>query len=121
MGKTALSYEEITKEILLDFGVPTELKGYRYLLDAIAAAAKAENILNVKIKDLFAQLATTYGDTVAGVDAAITQAIEETWSRNDIGMLSQFFGYLSTCVEPPDNMEFIIFVADKVQLHKRFS
>lgn len=119
MGKVKQSLEDITKEMLLDFGMPTHLKGYQYLCDAIATAAKKRNVLNVKAKDLYDQLAETYADTVSSVEAAIQQAIDETWTLDNTGTLARYFGYGNDTTTRPGNEEFIVFVADRVQLIRR--
>ena len=119
MGKAKQSLEDITKEMLVDFGMPTHLKGYQYLCVAIATAAKKRNVLNVKVKDLYTQLAETYADTVSNVEAAIRQAIDETWVLDDTGTLAMYFGYGNDTETRPENEAFIIFVADRVQMIRR--
>ena len=107
--------QQKAKNMLTELGVPQHLKGYQYLTEAITEAAGAEEVLNVKVKDLYRQIAKLYGTTVSFVEKAIQQAICATWNLGDRESLSMFFGY-SNDTERPTNSEFIIFLADKVQL-----
>lgn len=118
MNNGKQSLKDIAKEILLDFGVPAELAGYQYLLDAIEATAKAGDTLRINVKDLYHQVATAYNDTDSGVETAIRQAIDKTWDLDSTGSLSMFFGHGRKSTIRPDNREFIVFVADRVQMIK---
>ena len=119
MAKVKKSLEEITREFLLDMGVPAHLKGYLYLTEVIATAAKARNVLKVKCKELYCQVATSDGSDTSSVENAIRQAIDATWDLDDSGSLSMYFGYGNNPTERPGNEEFIIFVADRVQMLKK--
>ena len=118
MNNEKRSLEDIAKEMLLDIGVPAHIKGYQYLTEAIAIVAKAEEILDVKIKDVYRQVAKTYITTSFRVDRAVRHAIEIAWDRGDAESLQSFFGYGDNSKLRPTNSEFIILLADKVQLKK---
>ena len=108
--------QQKAKNMLTELGVPQHLKGYQYLTEAITEAAGAEEVLNVKVKDLYRQIAKLYGTTVSFVEKAIQQAIYATWDLGDREFLSMFLGCGSDTEIRPTNSEFIIFFADKVQL-----
>lgn len=108
--------QKMVKDMLLELGVPAHLKGYQYLTEAITVSSGAEEVLNVKVKGLYRQIAKLYGTTASFVEKAIQQAIYATWDLGDRESLSMFFGYGSDTEIRPTNSEFIIFLADKVQL-----
>lgn len=115
-GKRSL--EDITKEMLLDFGVPAHIKGYQYLTEAITIAAGAEEILTINVKDLYKQVAKLFQTTSSRVERAIRHAVEIVWDRGDTEFLQMIFGYGDNSKLRPTNSEFIILLADKVQLKK---
>ena len=119
MAKVKKSLEDITKEFLLDMDVPAHLKGYQYLTEAISTAAKARNILKVKIPDLYCHVSEIYGSDISFVESAIRQAIDATWDLDTTGTLAMYFGYGKDTTSRPSNEEFIIFVADRVQMLKK--
>lgn len=86
------------------------------MTEAIAIAAKAEEVLDVDVKDVYRQVAKTYGSTPSFVNKAIQQAFEAAWMRNP--ELPQFFGYGDDQTKRPTNAEVIVLLADKVQLTK---
>ena len=119
MNNEKRSLEDLTKEMLLDIGVPIHIKGYQYLAEAITIAAGAEEVLTVKVQDLYAQVAKLFQTTSSRVEIAISHAVEIAWDRGDTEFLQRFFGYGDNSKLRPTNSEFIILLADKVQLKKR--
>ena len=115
-GKRSL--EDIAIELLLNIGTPLHVKGYAYLREAIIIAAGAEEVLTVQVEDLYAQVAKLFRTTPSRVERAIRHAIEITWDRGDVESLQMFFGYKDNSEIRPTNSEFIILLADKVQLKK---
>lgn len=116
MAKVKKSLEDITKEMLLDMGVPAHHKGYQYLTEAIATAAKARSVLKVKVQDLYYQVAEVYGSDTSFVESAIRKAIDAAWDLDTTGSLAMYFGYGKDSTIRPDNAEFIVLVADRVQM-----
>lgn len=108
-----LGLEDITKEILLDVGVPAHIKGYQYLTEAIVIAAKAEDILDVAIEDLYRQVAKVYLTTSMRVERAIRHAVEVARDRAP-DILPQYYGYENDPAKSVTNKEFIDLLAAKV-------
>ena len=98
-------------------GVPAHVKGYQYLREAILLILDDVNLLGAVTKELYPLVADKYGTSASRVERAIRHAIELAWSRGNVDMMVNFFGYtINTEKGKPTNSEFIAMVADKIRL-----
>ena len=111
------NHKEIT-DILYNIGVPTHLKGYRYLQAAIEMCVRDVNVLDSVTKTLYPEIAFEYVTTPTRVERAIRHAIDVCWQRKfqedtrDVDMEEYF---LSNTVKPT-NSEFIASLATKIRM-----
>ncbi len=100
-----------------EIGVPTHIKGYQYLRDAIMMAVEDMNMLNSITKILYPTIAKNHQTTPSRVERAIRHAIEVAWSRGKMDTIDELFGYtVSVGKGKPTNSEFIALIADKIRL-----
>lgn len=98
-----------------DIGVPANIKGYRYLREAIKLAVEDFDRINNMTACIYKPIALADNSTPKRVQKAILQAIEIAWDRGDLDTLQQFFGYtVSNTKGRPTNSEFIALLADKL-------
>ena len=98
-------------------GVPANIKGYRYLREAIKLAVEDLDRINNMTEYIYKPIALADNSTPKRVRTAITRAIEITWDRGDLDTLQRFFGYtVSNTKGKPTNSEFIALLADKLSL-----
>lgn len=98
---------EVTN-ILHQMGVPAHVKGYQYLREAILLILDDVNLLGAVTKELYPLVAEKYGTSASRVERAIRHAIELAWSRGNVDMMVNFFGYtINTEKGKPTNSEFI--------------
>lgn len=108
--------KQITK-MIHDIGVPANIKGYRYLREAIKLAVEDLDRINNMTACIYKPIALTDNSTPKRVRAAIMRAIEIAWDRGDLDILQSFFGYtVSNTKGKPTNSEFIALLADKLNL-----
>ena len=108
--------QQIT-EMIHDIGVPANVKGYRYLREAIKLAAEDLDRINNMSQCIYKPIAQADGSTPKRVRTAIMRAIEIAWDRGDLDILQSFFGYtVSNTKGKPTNSEFIALLADKLSL-----
>ena len=108
--------QQITK-MIHDIGVPANIKGYRYLREAIKLAAEDLDRINNMTECIYKPIALTDNSTPKRVRTAIMWAIEIAWDRGDLDTLQSFFGYtVSNTKGKPTNREFIALLADKLSL-----
>ena len=100
-----------------EIGVPANIKGYRYLREAIKLAVEDFDRINSMTELIYKPIALADNSTPKRVRTAITRAVEIAWDRGDLDTLQSFFGYtVSNTKGKPTNSEFIALLADKLNL-----
>lgn len=108
--------------IIHEMGVPAHIKGYHYLRDAILMVISDINLLGAVTKELYPAIAHQYQTTPSRVERAIRHAIELSWDRGNIEMMTKLFGYTINLERgKPTNSEFIAMVADKLRIEAKVS
>lgn len=108
----------VIQETLNMIGMPHHLKGYRYLLSAIAKCLEDRTELDCIVKGLYKKIAEEHGDNISKTERAIRHAIEVSWLRGNRNAIDSIFGYTVSCKKGrPTNSEFIAMVTDFIELH----
>lgn len=104
-------------KMLHDLGIPSHIKGYQFLRDAVYMIFDNPSIIGGITKELYPELAARYNTTVSRVERAIRHAVEVSWNRGDIKLMENIFGH-SVDIDraKPTNSEFIVTIADKLRL-----
>ena len=102
-------------KMLHELGMPSHIKGYQYIREAISMVYDNPDIVGGITKELYPELATKFDTTVSRVERAIRHAIEVSWNRGDWDLMEEIFGH-SVDIDKPTNSEFIVTVADKLRL-----
>ena len=106
----------ITK-MLHELGIPSHIKGYQYLREAITVIFERPETIGGITKELYPELANKFDTTVSRVERAIRHAIEVSWNRGDWDLMEDIFGHsVDIDKAKPTNSEFIVTVADKLRL-----
>lgn len=106
----------ITK-ILHQLGIPSHIKGYQYIREAISIIFDRPETIGGITKELYPELASTFHTTVSRVERAIRHAIEVSWNRGDWDLMEEIFGHsVDIDKAKPTNSEFIVTIADKLRL-----
>lgn len=112
--------EETVKTLLLEIGIPANLKGYSYLSYAIGLLVEQNKISGSITKELYPAVALKFNSTVSRVERGIRHAIEIAWCRGKIKHINEIFGInLYNDYEKPTSCEFISLVADRVMIMKK--
>lgn len=92
-----------------------------YLRTAILETYLNMDFLGQITKVLYPEIARKYSTTASRVERAIRHAIEVAWSRGNIDIINEIFGYtINASKAKPTNSEFIAMIADKLHLdHKK--
>ncbi len=108
-------------EILHNLGIPSHIRGYKYIRDGIAMMYNNETI-SLITKEIYPQIAYKYETTPSRVERAIRHAIEVSWVRGDIGLMEELFGFSISCDKSkPTNSEFLSTIADRLRLVGRMT
>lgn len=106
----------ITK-ILHELGIPSHIKGYQYIRDAINLVYDNPSLIGGITKELYPEIGSRYDTSVTRVERAIRHAIEVSWNRGDWDLMEEIFGHsVDIDKAKPTNSEFIVTIADKLRL-----
>ena len=106
-------------KMLHSLGMPSHIKGYQYVREAISMVYSNPEIVGGITKELYPELASKFDTTVSRVERAIRHAIEVSWNRGDWNLMEEVFGHsVDIDKAKPTNSEFIVTVADKLKLEQ---
>lgn len=106
----------ITK-VLHELGIPSHIKGYQYIREAIGILYERPDVIGGITKELYPELASKFDTTVSRVERAIRHAIEVSWNRGSWELMEDIFGHsVDIDKAKPTNSEFIVTIADKLKL-----
>ncbi len=112
-----LKIEERLQKILIMVGIPSHIKGSKFLRDAIKASIGNPEMINNITKKLYPRIAELNNTSASKVERAIRHAIEVSWSRGKIDNINNIFGLkVFAKGEKPTNGELIALLADKILL-----
>ena len=116
-GSDELNDSERVRNVLFELGVPSHLKGYVYLQDAIEIAANQEiRLMDSVITKVYVQIAEKYDVTPAKVERCIRHAIEVGANRGNLNAYERYFG---STTDPKKgkatNSEFIFRIAEVIR------
>lgn len=103
-------------QVMCEIGIPANLKGYKYMRDAIIMAVEDPSCVNSITKVLYPTIAANNNATSSQVERAIRHAIEKAWSKGNLEAYLAYFGNTVSCIDKPTNSEFIAMIADKINL-----
>lgn len=107
-------FEMIAGKAVRDMGIPANIKGYFYLIEAVRIAYHNKRaVLNVT-QNIYIPIAEQFFTTKKRVSDAIARAIIIGRERCNLMTLEEYFG--SNAFEIPSNSEFITVLAEHVQM-----
>lgn len=110
---------EVSK-ILHNLGIPTHIRGYKYIRDGVLIIYNNEK-LSFVTKEIYPQIASKYETTPSRVERAMRHAIEVGCVRGDLALMEELFGFsISSDKDKPTNSEFLSTIADRLRLDKGF-
>jgi two-component system response regulator (stage 0 sporulation protein A) len=106
----------ITK-ILHELGIPSHIKGYQYIREAICLVYENPALIGGITKELYPEIGKKFDTSISRVERAIRHAIEVSWNRGDWDLMEEIFGHsVDIDKAKPTNSEFIVTIADKLRL-----
>lgn len=106
---------------LHDVGVPANIKGYTYLIDALDLTITNPEVPFSITQFIYIPIAKQYGIKPEQVSRAIKRAIDISWDRGDLDTLQSYFGYtVSNTRGMPTNGEFISTIGEKLRFQLDF-
>ena len=110
---------EIT-EILREIGIPTHIRGYHYIREAVKMGYEDAQVLNGITKILYPEIAKKYQTTASRVERAIRHAIEVAWKRGNREKIDEMLWYtIDARKGKPTNSEFLATIVDHLTIKHR--
>lgn len=102
--------KNVIKDLLHNLGVPSNLKGYWYIIKAIELLIiKKEN----KLSNIYKEISNQYNTKISNIESSIRYAIEISWNRGDTELIDKIFGYsIDLSRVKPTNTEYITSIAE---------
>lgn len=114
--RSAQDAESVTRNLLIELGVPEHIKGSRYLRRAICAVVEDEALIYAVTCELYPLVAQSFETTGSRAERAIRHAIECAWGRGDYEVLNKYFGNTVSAMNgKPTNSEFIARISNVVR------
>lgn len=105
-------------QILHNLGIPSHIRGYKYIRDGIMIIYNNESV-SLITKEVYPQIASKYETTPSRVERAIRHAIEVSWIRGDLALMEDLFGFSVSCDKAkPTNSEFLSTIADRIKMDR---
>ena len=114
------SVEVEVSSLLHDLGIPSHVRGYKYIREGIMLLYTSREVVNLVTKDIYPEIANRFKTTSSRVERAIRHAIEISWIRGDLKVMEDIFGNsIDFERSKPTNSEFLTTIADRLKLHQK--
>ncbi len=115
-----VSVEIEVSELLHNLGIPSHIRGYKYIRDGVMMLFNKNSYVSYITKEVYPEIADKYETTSSRVERAIRHAIEVSWDRGDLNLMEDLFGHsIDYNRSKPTNSEYINTLADRMKLKKR--
>lgn len=99
--------------LLEEIGVPTHIRGYRYIKTALELIINTPDVINAVCKELYPVVAEIHDTKDTRVERAIRHAIELTYRDGNIDLLNKLFRFASEKHGKVPNTAFLAKLAEK--------
>jgi hypothetical protein len=110
------SLEQMVTEVLSKIGMPRNLKGFKFIREAVMLLVEDFSKIDRITKDLYPTIASKFHTTPTRVERAMRHAIENTWNTGD--MESIFVNTINPGQGKPTNSEFLALLADDIRIKR---
>lgn len=110
--------EEFLRRILAEFGIPTNIKEYHYILTAILLCIEDSTYVDQITKVLYPEVAKKYNTTSCRVERAIRHAVETAWDNGNMDLQEEIFAYsVSATKGKPTNSHFLSNITEYIKVY----
>ena len=114
-------YEPEIAELLRELGVSAQLKGYRYLQEAVSITIRDGGKLQPVTKCLYPAVAKQFSTTASRVERAMRHAVELSWARGNPELIRCCFGNSVSPNSKPTNSQYIAALSEYLLLKETSS
>ena len=126
LPRSGMGYDRrsLIANTLHDVGIPANIKGYSYLIDALELTIANPEVAFSMTQSIYVPIARQHGVQPEQVSRAIKRAIDIAWDRGDLDTLQSYFGYtVSNTRGMPTNGEFVAIIGEtlRFQLNAQYT
>jgi len=119
-NKITNNLDYYTSKILHDLGVPSNIKGYKYLKEGISLLYNNPDIYSFT-KSIYPVIGLKYNTSSKNVERAIRNAIDISWVRANWDLMEDIFGYsIDQDKAKPTSKEYITSIVEYLK-HNKFN
>lgn len=107
-----ISSEAMASKLISKLGIRTDVRGYRYIMEAIKIIIAEPDIINSLTKVLYPKIAKVFNVTNDSVSRGIENAISRGWKRGNVDFQKEIFNISE---KRPRPAEFLSLVAERVK------
>lgn len=107
------NFDNIIRRMLYDLGFVSNLRGHRYIMDAIKIILDEPKKAYNFQKNVYTPLAEMHNCNLTAIEKSIRNSIEVAYDRDTTGKFKKFFGCIS---QKPTNAEFLSRCVDKIMM-----
>lgn len=117
-----IKLQKIITKVILELGIPANIRGYHFIRDAIIFCIKDFELLNYVTKELYPSIAKKHNTTPYKVERGMRHAIEVAWTKGNKEILDEVFVHtVNQSKGKPTNSQFIALLVDRYKLeHQQF-
>ena len=104
--------------IIKNIGIPSNIKGFYYMRDAIRIGIEMSVPAACIHKYIYSAIAKKYCISLPNIDRAIRYAISIAWERGNTEYIGSILGHGCSCYRPT-NSELITAISDKIKLERK--
>ena len=123
LPRSGIGYDRrsLIANTLHDVGIPANIKGYSYLMDALELAVANPEAAFSMTQSIYVPIAQQHDVKPEQVSRAIKRAIDIAWDRGDLDTLQSYFGYtVSNTRGMPTNGEFVAIIGETLRFQLDF-
>lgn len=108
----------VVTRIIQELGVPANIRGYKYLREAILLAFHNPEVIHSMLKTLYPQVARSFNTTPAKVESGIRHAVNLAWNCGNMeAMCLDIKSPVYKLKYKPTATQIIAMIVDWLQLH----
>ena len=118
LPRSGIGYDRrsLIANTLHDVGIPANIKGYSYLIDALELTIANPEAAFSMTQSIYVPIAKQHDVKPELVSRAINRAIDIAWDRGDLDTLQSYFGYtVSNTRGMPTNGEFVSIIGETLR------
>lgn len=116
--EAADSLEDRINRIMMTAGFSPKIKGFYFLREGIRLASENPEVMESVTGKLYPMISAHFGSTDSRVERGIRHALDVAWSKGNLNVINQLFGFPCVRRTRPTNREFIALISDRMQVER---